>query len=1638
MKKVLLWSALLFIAIVNEAKAQLVAMSVQQTSVCIQETAEIRFYVSGQEPYRVTYQINNVTQVVVFNNSQLNVNYFPVFITPTSYTTVRLVSMVDGTGRTASRVPQFPNIQYINVGTPNLSIFSYQNGFSCSDQTVVFQLRQNSCSNVFWETSSDNGVTYTRSTSGFTLTNMSQTFTNSTTSLMQYKIRAGVSINGQNTYSPVFNHTVFPTLVPGTITSLTSSPICTGFPVTLTATKPIAASTIVWQVNTGYGWVDEPSNGETYTFSSRYSSNVPQVYKYRAAYEYSNQTCATRVYSNEINVTFTPPTPTPQIFIYNPIQVCSGSTFQIPDLLPATFIANVQWQISEDGRSFSDIEGKTQFGLTHSILLSSNQSKTYFVRAKVSKEGSCAIHYTNNIMVQVAPVPSLGDITTPNIQVCETALVPLSVSSYSGAKLSWNKVESSGSFYEVASNTTNYTTQRQYVSQPQSNITYRLIASSPGCSTVSKDITLEVYKTLLNISPTQEMYSNPPNICSGGSATLSVVAPPYGSIQWTEKTGTNVFTDIPNANQPVWVTPPQEITGNNPILKTYYAYGVNGPCALPISGTPITFTVYPSVQAGDFSVASTQYCYTSPAQIQLINASGTTYEWFLSKDNVTFTRQWPAQPTRMTMPYENLNPTETTRTYYVKAQVSNPGCSAVSTRIVEMTSHNKTLFINSNYPTTINACGSTANQEIRVTNSSWIGNLQWMFSTSAAGPYQNVTNGLNVANAPLPLWSNTSLTTQTYYVKGVLENNVCGSIQTPLYTLNVHPNPTASSLSTSESDFCIGKQTQFLLPGARYFSVYNSLNQLIASGTNGVANFNPNQWFTTNSQNITYYAVINSEYCPPIRTNNITVTTYKPTASSGTVLRLNTTCSLVPEGQTVSLSLSSTPVATRYIWKVRIPGSTVFTTYKTTTTPQLISDPLVYQPGTNSEYVFQLAIANGPCTEYTYPTTFTVKVIPGPTNIPLIVPSFICATSPTFSIQVKDEGQTIVRLSNSSGTVLNVLPVKANGYFSFTLTATTNVNYTVLNTFTNSFCSQVTTQLVAIPYNASLPASGIIEGPASACADFPPLTYTIRPLQSDETIAWNFSPNVGTFSRPTALGITIFSMSGYTGIFTIQATITNGCGLQTTMTKQIDIRPLPAVEFVSIPTEVCLNAASIPIVTTKAGGTFTTTAQLTSSGVFTPNQVGLSGIRYVYTQPSTGCSKTIEAGIQVRPIPTVNAGSDRTFCAGTSTVLSATGANQYVWSNGVQQDVPFLPPATATYSVVGVNEFNCTAQDEVLITVLPLPVIDMSPIASEYCQGSDPVLLNAHPTGGSYSGNFVQGNRLTTTIGAPTSVTYSYIDPITGCSSTLTKAINIFPKPSIPLICSVEQGWCTPAEVDVCFFTEDRRTSGYEWYQINPRTFQFDLIPSHTARRSPFTSSSTTYYLKPKAANGCTGDVFPLYIHIGKPTIAPIELNAPGSIILTNYLDGPLNATNVTFVEGFKGAVINPYLPYTVNASKTILAFSTFSKIDGTVCFSEATTVPITVGNNFQARTATIPSEQVSFSLFPNPTTGSITLVGLQEGMIYDVHVMSSTGEQVWTKQVLATSTDLTLPTESLPIGVYFLHIQTGDTIKTLKFIRQE
>lgn len=189
----------------------------------------------------------------------------------------------------------------------------------------------------------------------------------------------------------------------------------------------------------------------------------------------------------------------------------------------------------------------------------------------------------------------------------------------------------------------------------------------------------------------------------------------------------------------------------------------------------------------------------------------------------------------------------------------------------------------------------------------------------------------------------------------------------------------------------------------------------------------------------------------------------------------------------------------------------------------------------------------------------------------------------------------------------------------------------------------------------------------------------------------------------------------------------------------------------------------------NSGGVWTGPSNLSGGdlGTFSPSTMAAGS--YVYTVGTGSCSASASVDVTLNPSPSVSAGSDATICIGNSHTLTASGATSYTWDNGLGngESHTISPSNTTTYTVVGTDANGCTASDQVVVTVNPLPT-PMITGNTNYCAGSFSILsLTSTFASYSWSTGVNTASATATTINNPISVTVTDAAGCTGTSSAV-------------------------------------------------------------------------------------------------------------------------------------------------------------------------------------------------------------------------------------------------------------------------------
>lgn len=189
--------------------------------------------------------------------------------------------------------------------------------------------------------------------------------------------------------------------------------------------------------------------------------------------------------------------------------------------------------------------------------------------------------------------------------------------------------------------------------------------------------------------------------------------------------------------------------------------------------------------------------------------------------------------------------------------------------------------------------------------------------------------------------------------------------------------------------------------------------------------------------------------------------------------------------------------------------------------------------------------------------------------------------------------------------------------------------------------------------------------------------------------------------------------------YTVVGTDMNGCTNYTVVNLPVFIPTISA-----FPSVICIGECST--LTAYGGVSYTWIPQ----NIVSPTIVVCPTVTTYYQvlgTHSTGCISGTFAGVQVWPIPTVQAwATPSRICIGESSLLTASIAMQFYWLPPINvtpfHTVVVSPTVTTTYTVIGTNIHGCADTATVQVIVDPLPTITAVADPTQICRGSTSTL----------------------------------------------------------------------------------------------------------------------------------------------------------------------------------------------------------------------------------------------------------------------------------------------------------------------------
>ncbi|WP_083320973.1 gliding motility-associated C-terminal domain-containing protein [Hymenobacter glacialis] len=451
-----------------------------------------------------------------------------------------------------------------------------------------------------------------------------------------------------------------------------------------------------------------------------------------------------------------------------------------------------------------------------------------------------------------------------------------------------------------------------------------------------------------------------------------------------------------------------------------------------------------------------------------------------------------------------------------------------------------------------------------------------------------------------------------------------------------------------------------------------------------------------------------------------------------------------------------------------------------------------------------------------------------------------------------------------------------------------------------------------------------IAGPNTICETSVARTYTaIGAVPA--SYSWRAVGGTITGGQGTSAVQVTWANGATTGQLVLKGISSRGCPTDSVV-KAIDIRPIPPLTVTPSAALICIGSSSTLSVAGPAGLTYTWSGGgQTSTG---PTLTVTPTATTTYTVVGTDGTCTIAASttVTVTPLPTANAGPDRSVCPNEPSAplgAPAVAGITYRWSPAVglsstttAQPTATLPNTgttalTQVYTLTATTANGCTSTGTVTVTVNPSPIAEAGPDAA-VCDRQRVTLGAPARAGYTYSWSPAAGLSSATSAqpvftgvnltSVPITVTLTVtVTSAAGCVSTDAVTITVNPRPAPEAI--VGPASVCPTVVGLAYSVPTPAATAYTWLISGGTIASGQGTPAITVN---WGAASTGAFLKVfrRNAQGCSSDTttLPVIINQRLQTVRP---TGPGDIAAVAPLprsicqaDGPYTYRSGAFANG--------------------------------------------------------------------------------------------------------------------------------------------
>jgi hypothetical protein len=190
----------------------------------------------------------------------------------------------------------------------------------------------------------------------------------------------------------------------------------------------------------------------------------------------------------------------------------------------------------------------------------------------------------------------------------------------------------------------------------------------------------------------------------------------------------------------------------------------------------------------------------------------------------------------------------------------------------------------------------------------------------------------------------------------------------------------------------------------------------------------------------------------------------------------------------------------------------------------------------------------------------------------------------------------------------------------------------------------------------------------------------------------------------------------------------------------VTVFPIPNATITPV-NSLCTDDPKVTLTAVDIGGTWT--GDGITGNIFDPAIAGVGNhiIRYNVTN-SSGCQDSDHIVIKVLASPNATIVPVDTLCVNHPPVTLTVVDNSGIWSGAATNNI-FDPSKIGVgnhivkYRVTNAN--GCSDSDQIVVTIMPIPIVKIGHVGTVFI-GDPPFVLNAIPTGGTFSGIAVTGN----------------------------------------------------------------------------------------------------------------------------------------------------------------------------------------------------------------------------------------------------------------------------------------------------------